>query len=243
MLNLKTFDPITLFIDKIGVDISLVKEYILGEKYAAVILKNGNIGLAANIINVDKFDFKTVKLFDTENFTHRLFLLAFFNAVFNNLPNNLSGEDIFDIIDFSEYENIVMVGYSIPMFKKMKERNCVPSVFDNHSDEELIIEQRLISEYLKKANSVILTGTSIINNSFNEIIETVNEKCDVFLIGPSATFSESLLNIKNIKGIFGTQFKPNDENVIRLIRQNEGTNCLKKYGKKFVLMNKGYANL
>ncbi|NOZ33787.1 MAG: hypothetical protein GXO80_00630 [Chlorobi bacterium] len=243
MLNLKTFDPIILFIDKIGVDISLVKEYILGEKYAAVILKNGNIGLAANIINVDKFDFKTVKLFDIENLTHRLFLLAFFNAVFNNLPNKLSGGDIFDIIDFSEYENIVMVGYSIPMFKKLKERNCVPFVFDNQSDEKLIIEQRLISEYLKKADSVILTGTSIINNSFKVIIETVNEKCDVFLIGPSATFFESLLNIKKIKGIFGTQFNTNDKNVIRLIRENEGTNCLKKYGKKFALINKEYANL
>ncbi|MCF6183526.1 MAG: hypothetical protein L3J56_02675 [Bacteroidales bacterium] len=154
---MKNFDPITLFIDKIGIDTLFVKEYILGEKYAAVILKNGNIGLAANILNVDKFEFESVELFDTENYTHRLFLLAYFNAVLNNLPNKLFEGDIFDIIDFPDYKNIVMVGYSVPMYQKLIKRNCLPFVFDKNSEEKLIIEQRLISEYLKNADSVILT--------------------------------------------------------------------------------------
>ncbi len=233
---MKNFDPITLFIDKIGIDTLFIKEYILGEKYAAVILKNGNIGLAANILNVDKFEPESIELFDTENYTHRLFLLAYFNAVLNNFPNKLLEGDIFDIIDFSDYENIVMVGYSVPMYNKLIKRNCLPFVFDKNSEEKLIIEQKLISEYLKNADSVILTGTSIINNTFKEIIEAVNEKCDVFLIGPSATLSEILLNIKNIKGVFGTRFNVDDKNIIKLIKQNEGTNLLKKYGKKLVLL-------
>ena len=240
---LKSFDPIRLFVEKIGINISLVEDFIVGKRYAAAVLKNGNIGLAANIINADKFDFRNLNSFDTENVMHRLFLLAFFNARLNNSRNlNITG-DIFDVIDFSNYMNTVMIGYSVPIIEKLKKQNCFPSVFDIQSEEKCVINQDLMPEYLQNAQSLILTGTSIINNTYKDILAFVNKTCDVYLIGPSVPLSDVLLKESGIKGIFGTQFKPNDENVIRLIKQNEGTNCLKKIGKKLILLNNSNADL
>ncbi len=235
---MEIFDPIRFLTESRGIEISFVKEYIIGERYVVVILENGNLGLAANIINVKNFDFRKCKNFDFENTVHRLFLLAYFNAILNNVSGKFSEGDIFDIINFSEYKNIVMVGYSVPMYKKLTERNCIPYVFDNNSDADLVIKQNLMPEYLKNADSVILTGTSIINNTFTEIIEMLDTKCDVFLIGPSVPLSDIILNVRNIRGIFGTKFKTGDKNIISLIKQNEGTNCLKKYGKKLALLKK-----
>ncbi len=232
---MKDFDPIHVFIEKIGIDISLIKDFIIGEKYAAVILKNGNIGLAANIFNVVNFDFRTVKIFDIGNFTHRLFLLAFFNARLNSFPEEILTGDIFDLIDFTRYKNIVMIGYSVPMYTKLKKINCLPFVFDNHSDKEFILKQDLMPNYLRQANALILTGTSIINNTFKDIIRQVNKSCDVFLIGPSVSLSDILIKSSVVKAVFGTQFKINDNSVIRLISQNKGTDCLKKYGKKVAI--------
>jgi len=236
-------DPIRLLIEKIGVNISLIKDYIIGERYAAVVLKNGNIGLAANIIHADTFDFENIKSFDIENFTHRLFLLAFFNARLNNLPYFKKTGDIFDVIDFSKYTNTIMVGYSVPMLEKLKKQNCVPSVFDIQSEKECIINQDLMPEYLQNAQSLILTGTSIINNTFKDIMKFVNTLCDVFLIGSSVPLSADLLKKSGIKGIFGTQFIADDEDIIRLTEQNEGRNYLKKYGKKIILLNNSDAGL
>ncbi len=240
---LKSFDPIRLFIEKNGIDISLVEDFIIGRRYAAVVLKNGNIGLAANIINADKFDFGNIKTFDVEDFTHRLFLLAFFNAQINNSENLKMTGDIFDVVDFSSYRNTVMIGYSVPMVEKLKKQNCFPSVFDIQSEEKCVINQDLMPEYIENAQSLILTGTSIINNTFKDILSFVNKSCDVFLIGPSVPLSTVLLKGSGIKGIFGTQFKANDKDVIRLIKQNEGTNCLKKIGKKLILLNSSNADL
>ena len=233
---MKNFDPISLFLNKIKVDVSAIKDFIIGKKYACVVLNNGNIGLAANIFNVSNFDFRSIQQFDTENYTHRLFLLAYFNARLNCEKNEYTRADIFNVINFKKYKKIVMIGYSQPMYEKLKKMNIEPVVFDYSSDESFITEQNLLSENLKNANSVILTGTSIINNSFNDILKDVGNACDVFLIGPSVPLSKELFETEEIKGIFGTIFEENRQMVIDLIKQDKGTNCLKKYGKKVVLM-------
>ena len=233
---MKNFDPISLFLNKIKVDLSAIKDFIIGKKYACVVLNNEKIGLAANIINADKFDFRSIQQFDTENFTHRLFLLAYFNAHLNYENNDYIYADIFNIVDFKKYKKIVMIGYSQPMYEKLKKMNIEPVVFDYKSDESFITKQNLLSENLKNANSVILTGTSIVNNSFNDILKDAGNACDVFLTGPSVPLSKDLFETGKIKGIFGTIFEENKKTVIDLIKQDKGTNCLKKYGKKVALM-------
>lgn len=230
------FDPISLFLETIRIDLSSIKDYVIGEKYACIILKNGNIGMAANIIDINNFDFGNVQVFDKDNIMHRLFLLAYFNANLNIHKIDYIKDDIFKIIEFEKYRKIVMIGYSRPMYKKLNKLNIEPIVFDYASNESFITKQNLMSDNLKDASSVILTGTSIINNTFRDIVRQVTSDCDVFLTGPSVPLSEELFNTGKIKGIFGTIFKKNDENIINLIRQNKGTNCLKKYGTKVALL-------
>lgn len=232
------FDPLTFFIRTIGIDLSLIKDFFIGKKYACVVLKNGNIGLAANIVNAENFDFETVESFDTENVLHRLFLLAYFNARLNLFKNNLLQKDIFELINFTIYKEIVMIGYSEPMYNKLTERNVSPVVFDYSKNEKFIRKQELMPDCLKKANSVILTGTTIINNTFSDILNQTKNNCAVFLIGPSVPLSKALFETGKIKGIFGTVFKDNKQSVIDLIKQGEGTDYLKKYGTKIALLKR-----
>ncbi len=233
---MKNFDPISLFTEKIKVDLRKVKDFIIGGKYACVVLKNGNIGLAANILNVDNFDFKNADLSDIQNNTNRLFLLAYVNAVLNNNKLSARKDDIFEVIDFKKYKKIVMIGYSEPMYIKLLKINIKPFVFDFNSNEKFIVKQDLLKAYLREANSVILTGTSLINNTFGDIIKEVKSDCSVFLIGPSVPLWEDLFDYCGIAGVFGTIFDQNKDIVIDLIKKNEGTNCLKKYGTKVGLL-------
>lgn len=232
------FDPISLFLETIRIDLSSIKDYVIGEKYACIILKNGNIGMAANLIHVKNFDFGNIQVFDKDNIMHRLFLLAYFNANLNIHKIDYSKDDLFRIIDFEKYRKIVMIGYSKPMYKKLNKLNIEPIVFDYASNESFITKQNLLSANLKDASSVILTGTSIINNTFGDIVRQVNSNCDVFLTGPSVPLSEELFKTGKIKGIFGTLFEENKQTVIDLISNDKGTDCLKKYGQKVALLNK-----
>ena len=235
-MNNKISDPLLFFIKKYNIDLISVNNFILGKKYAAVISEKGNIGLAANLFNVKEFDVRNTKSFDTENYTHRLFLLAYFNSIINYQKQAYLNDDIFNLVDFKSYPEIVMIGYSKPMVKKLNNLRINPVIFDKSSDNEIVTPQRKLPEYLKSANSLILTGTSIINNTFSDIIEQVSENCDVYLIGPSVPLTTDLFEISQIKGIFGTVFNKNDKNVIDVILRNEGTNCLKKYGTKVGLL-------
>ncbi len=240
---MKNFDPISLFTGKNKVDLRKVKDFIIGEKYACVVLKNGNIGLAANIFNVKNFDFNNSDLSDIQNGTNRLFLLAYINTVLNNKKLPARKDDIFEVIDFKKYKNIVMIGYSEPMYNKLLKIDIEPFVFDFNSNEKFIVKQDLLTEYLRVANSVILTGTSLINNTFGDIVKEVKKDCSVFLIGPSVPLSEDFFDYYGIAGIFGTIFDQNKDIVIDLIKKNEGTNCLKNYGKKVALLSSQNANL
>ncbi len=232
---MKYSDPLLILYENYGVDITLVKDFFAGKKYAYVILENGNIGISANIEDSENFSITDIKKDDFGSYRNRLFLLAYFNALLNYNGNRFSKEDIFNIIDFSLYENIVMIGYSEPMYKKFSDK-MKPAVFDYSSDEPFIKKQNLMSDYLKKADTLILTGTSIINNTFPEIIENVNSSCDVCLVGPSVILSEDILRIYGLKGIFGTLFRDNVSAIANFIKENYGTNILKKYGEKVALI-------
>lgn len=235
---MEKFDPISFLKNTVNIDYSSVKDFVIGEKYACIILKNGKIGMAANIINIKNFDFGNIQKIDIDNITHRLFLLAYFNANLNSNKTEYFKGDLFKIIDFKKYRKIVMIGFSRPMYKKLKKLNTKPIVFDYASNESFITKQNLMSENLKDASSVILTGTSIINNTFKTIVRQVNNECDVFLTGPSVPLSEKLFKTGKIKGIFGTLFETNKQKVIDLIKNDKGTDCLKNYGEKVVLLNK-----
>ena len=228
-------DPLLILYESYGVDIALVKDFFAGKKYAYVVLENGNIGISANIENSENFDISDVKKDDFGSYRNRLFLLAYFNALLNYNGKKFSEEDIFNIIDFSLYENIVMIGYSEPMYKKFSDK-IKPAVFDYSSDEPFIKKQNLMPEYLKKSDVLILTGTSIINNTFSEIIAGVSPDCDVCLVGPSVTLSEDILRMYGLKGIFGTLFRDNVPVIADFIKDNFGTDILKKYGEKVALI-------
>ncbi|NPA68562.1 MAG: hypothetical protein GXO50_08140 [Chlorobi bacterium] len=241
--NIKGSDILEEFISESGIDLSEVYDFVTGKRYAAVILNNGNIGIAANIINITDFDFISAGSFDVKIPEHRLFLSAYFNAHFNYADNNLLHEDLFSIVDFSFYKSLVMVGYSKPMTEKLKKKNVSVHIFDNQVEAPFIKDQSMLNSYIAKSDSVILTGTSIINNTLGEILNNAKQNSDIFLTGPSVPMSKYILEKKNIKGLFGTVFTENTGKIIDLIKKDKGTDCLKKYGKKVAMIKLQDGNL
>lgn len=228
-------EPLKHFVEKHSIDISQIDKIVCGRKYSAVLLKNGNIGVCANLSNYVEVAIEDLKTPDLNKIVHRIILNAYFNGMLNYLNPYEKTIDIFDCIDFKHYENIIMIGLFKPLLEKFRKNNIKIHVFDMIKENCLCISIKDEMEYVKNADAIILSATSIANNTFTDIVYNTREKCDIFLLGPSSIMNRDMFEYKNIKKIFGSIFKSDDENVLDVIRNGFGTKKFIKYGRKVSL--------
>ncbi|MFO7574508.1 MAG: DUF364 domain-containing protein [Bacteroidales bacterium] len=229
-------EPLVMLYGMSGFDPALIKRFESGEKYAGIMLNNGNIGVCA--VLGQKIDHSLLQggIPDFTDPGHRIILNAYFNALLNYELPEVSNGDIFSQKRFSRYSEIVMIGSFCSLLDKFRDSSIPVSVFDRLSEEEFLIPMRRQPEFLSKADCVILTGTTISNKSFMEITARTQEGCDIFLLGPSNTIHPSMFGYKNIKVIFGSRFSNKDHRVLDLIRDGHGTKSfLKDINKVYVI--------
>lgn len=228
-------EPIQFFHEKIGFDPDQLARCETGEKYAGVMLRNGNIGVCAILEQKIDRPFSQIRNPDPGNPGHRILLNAYYNALFNYTEKVSGSGDIFESAGFTNYRNIVMIGGFESLLAKFRERGTEIKVFDRLSDAEFLIPMRRQPELLASAECVILTGTTINNGTFNEIISHTPDGCDIFLLGPSNILHSDMFRYRNIKVVFGSRFQPGDEEVLDLIREGHGTRgFLKNLNKVYI---------
>ena len=230
-----TNEPLTHFVEKQGVDITAIDRIVCGSKYSAVLLKDGHIGVCANLANPVDLNIETLKTPDLNKIQQRIILNAYFNAKLNPLNQYEKTVDIFDGIDFKLYKNIVMAGLFKPLLQKFKENNITLHVFDRLKKDCLLDPIGNEIETVKKADAVILSATSIFNGTFTEIVNNTGNHCHVFLLGPSAIMDRDMFTYKNIKGIYGSIFELHDERVLDAVKNGQGTRTFLQFGKKVSL--------
>jgi len=234
-------DPIKDLYNEYSFELNSIDKIVFGETYVAVILENGFIGLSANLMNIKDFKRAELNNLDFTDSCHRNVLNAYYNAMLNNVEQEFVYIDIFDFINFSDYSNIIMTGFSKPMYKKLKSENIKLTIFDESIQPEennLITSQAKQEEYLADADMVILTSTSLMNNTFCDILKYTNSGCDIFLFGASTLMSQHMFKYSKVKGLFGTVFKPGDKQILNIVAEGHGHRYLKKHGKKVALIRK-----
>lgn len=223
-------DPITHFYQNYNYDRNLIKELVCGARYVAVLLKNGNIGLCATLGN--KLNADIPSQIDLNSTQHRIILNAYYNALLNYNQEYTDEKDIFEAVDFKLFSNIVMVGNFRPVVKRFQEANIPLFIFDKKEDAEILIEMKNQMEYIQKADAIIITATSIFNQSFVELIENSSEKASIFILGPSTIMHPDMKQYKGVKMLFGSVYSPNDDRVLDVVRANLGTRHFSPFSRK-----------
>ncbi len=216
-------EPLEYFFEKYGIDLQNIKHIVCGEKYVAVELKNGQIGVCSTLnkyVNVDIRDLRSPKL---NNEQHRIVLNAYFNATYNYKNDYDTRIDIFDKINFKKYNKIVMVGFFRSLVEKFEKEKINLTIFDKaEEDPKLAVMSDQLAE-VAKADALILSSTTIFNNTFTDIINSTKENCDIYTLGPSTILSPEMFRYRNIKLLFGSVFDLNDINTIKIIQNGGGT--------------------
>lgn len=216
-------EPIEYFYEKYGIDIQNIQHIVCGEKYVAVVLKNGNLGVCATLDNYVNIDVKDLRFPDLNNIQHRIVLNAYFNAAYNYNNQYDTTIDVFDKIDFKKYSKIVMIGFFRSLVEKFENEKINLKIFDKAVEDDKLTNMTEQLAEVAKANALILSSTSVFNNTFLDIINATNDNCDIYTLGPSTILNSKMFEYRNIKLLFGSVFEPNDVNTLKIIQDGGGT--------------------
>ena len=227
--------PLEHYYDKLGYDPKKIANVTIGAKYLACQLTNGKLGICATLEQEFPSNFSFDKTPDLGWICDRILLNAWFNANLNNVRNYPEDKDIFDFLAFTKYRKIVMVGYFASLVKKFNEAKIELNIFDLCEDFPDVIPLSKQKEYIKQADALILTSTSISNSSFEHLIEAAGDNTEIFLLGPSTILDPDMYKYPNVKKIFGMVFYSNEQEVIEMIAKDHGTPSFSKLGHKVYL--------
>jgi uncharacterized protein (DUF4213/DUF364 family) len=225
-------EPIALFNHISPIDLRNIRNIVSGEIYTLIELHNGNIGLCANLEN--KISNQIPLQINLTNTNHRIIAQAYYNALFNISNDKYLTDSIIDIIADKNYNSIVMIGFFKPIYSELIERKINVNVFDLIKEDPAVIDYNLKEDYTKKADCIILSATTFFNQTFHDIINNTNNKCEIHIVGPSTPLTKELFKYKNIKYLHGI-IPVNKDEIKEIVQNNQGTRKFIKYCNKVLL--------
>ncbi len=225
-----TQEPLSYFYNKIGYKIDLIKRFAVGEKYSVIELKDGNYGVCG-LNEPDTNSEIPIKL-DLNNYSHRTLYTCYLNALFNHRQKQLNKSSFPEQIQSGKYNTIVMIGLFRTFLNRFEAKNVSPIVFDINKTEDCITPIHKRNKILLKADLVILSATTIVNNTFTDIIKNTNKEAVINIAGPTSIMHSDMYNWFKNGVISGMVFPEKSDDLYDCIKKGHDTQYFKKYGKK-----------
>ncbi|HQN84435.1 MAG TPA: DUF364 domain-containing protein [Tenuifilaceae bacterium] len=204
--------------------------FTFGSVYVAASTSEGNIGVCATLgVTVPCFN---PAYFNIDRVADRVALNALINARVNYSVLYDGAADIFDVVDFTRYQSIVMIGYFRSLVDKLSSSGVETFIFDLNQHDVPVMPMKLQQEYLGRADCVIVSSTSISNGTFNGLIVNTPASTNVYMLGPSTPMCDVMFSYPQVKGLFGSVFEPHDQKTIQIIAAGGGTRQFKTCMRK-----------
>jgi uncharacterized protein (DUF4213/DUF364 family) len=223
-------NPLEYFFQKVGFEAQKIKQFVYGQKYAVIELTDGYCGVCGHTSKLS--DTSVPSSIDLENEMHRIVYVCYLNALFNREFDALEPSSFVEQIEKNAYKNIVMVGLFRPLLKRYEQRGIYPLVFDHSKSDPGLIPMHEQPEKLKNADLLILSATTLANNTFVGIMQAIGIHTKVAMTGPSSLLHPDFFKFIPNGIISGMVFKPNNPELIQCIKNGFGTQHFKIFGKK-----------
>jgi uncharacterized protein (DUF4213/DUF364 family) len=222
----------------------------LGLGYTAVTLSDGGIGLSYThfedkkscmLLNrhIDYEGQPALQLLEKIKSDHpieRSMALALVNALNHRdaleFPEDRKNQIMFDRFNISEGSRAAMVGFIGPLVDILTQKNARVEVLD--ASRGMGQKEAFYEKLGNWADVLLLTSTSILNNTTEEILQYVDPKVKTIMLGPSTPMVAAAFEHLPVHMLAGTV--PIDkENVLKAIRHGMGTPVLQKFSRKSYL--------
>ncbi len=167
---------------------------------------------------------------DLNNIINRTVLIALFNSTIDFNKIKSAGRDAVEILDIKRGEQVYMIGYFEPLVPAIKSKSENLKIIEERHGE--VTDDIKAEDWKSEVN--IITSTSIINQSFEDIVQKCLKARANCLMGPSTPLDPEFFNDCNIKYLAG--LKPLDYNrIIDIVSEGGGTKLFNKHCEKIVI--------
>jgi uncharacterized protein (DUF4213/DUF364 family) len=222
----------------------------LGLGYTAVTTSDGGIGLSYTYFGDKRSCMVLNKPIDYEgqsadqllekiksaNTVERSMALALINALNHknavNLPEDPDNKIMFDHFKIGQGRRLAMVGYFPPLVRIFEKQGVSLEILDSSRG---LGEKKDFYDKLKHwAQVLLLTSTSILNSSTEEILAHAGENLKSIMLGPSTPMVTEAFNHLPVHMLAGT-VPVDKEQTLKAVRHGMGTPVLHKHSRKVFL--------
>jgi len=154
--------------------------------------------------------------------------LATANALLATLPQPTTKEEIISMLHITPADRVAMVGYFAPVSADLRKTGCRLDIVElnSHHGDALAPEQG--KEALAQCTVAIITGTTLINGTCDEVLADVGTPRAVVLLGPSSPLCAEAFAGTKITHVVGSRVREADA-ILRVISEGGGTQLMKRF--------------
>jgi uncharacterized protein len=221
----------------------------IGLGYTAVRLENGRCGLAFTL-HEDEYESCCViseagslagrkaselipwmKLKDT---TACAVGLATLNALVAP-PAAAVDSDILDLLPAGPEDTVGMIGYFGPLVERLKKQVRILHVFERKPDPDYgILPESAVQDLLPKCQVVILSATTLLNHTIDNLLNLSGTAREIAILGPSAPFLPEIFRRRGVTILSGIQVV-DSQKVLQIVSEAGGTRLFGKAIRKLSL--------
>lgn len=215
-----------------------IKDVRVGIGYTAVLLDDNKCGLAytfrnelgcccsvfskGGIVKGQECS-DVIQWAKADNLVQAAIGVATINALLQKNIGNYNCDNVFEVLDIGCDDTLGVIGDFGPLVNGKGKKAKKMYVFERRDIEgENYYSDDSINEHLPKCDIVVITSTSIINKTFDEIIKYCNKARQVAMVGPTTPLCPSVFNKYKIDIIAGALVsKPSK--LLDIVSQGGGT--------------------
>ena len=242
ILNQKLFESVCDVANRVT-----VKQVFIGLGYTAVTTSDGGFGIAATGVALDGSHSGNLDIADYEGRPAidllagiqasdpmlRTLSLALINALNHSraiqYPEDSRNRILFDHFDILGGARVAMVGYFPPLVRFLEKKQIPLSVIDSARG---IGDKKTFEDQLENwAEVLILTATSIINSTMEELLSHAGPQLKTVILGPSTPMLPDAFTHLRVHMLAGSAITDHP-GALKVVRHGGGTRALKPFSRK-----------
>jgi uncharacterized protein (DUF4213/DUF364 family) len=158
--------------------------------------------------------------------------LAAINALAEQGREPSSQQDLMELLQITEKDRVGMIGCIEPLVRRIRQRTDTLFVFDEAKSEmEGLVETHEIPTILPQCHVVLLSATTLVNKTFDALMEMSSQAREICLLGPSTPLFSEFFQTRGITVLAGRQIL--DANtLLQIVSEAGGTRSFGEVTRK-----------